>query len=165
MKYDISSLMVKVTEQHMPLWQFLVRLCGIIGGIFSTTGKWREIFANKKKKSNLKWLWFVSAGMLHNLVGFCVDVICCRFKLGVYKPKSVSSSSSFLCVAFELFRSWALILLLSLVFRWVFLMAMWTAWHLFLLRMLNTSWALLSTTLKAHFSHFSIWITTVSGFC
>uniref|UniRef100_A0A7N8WSL4 Endoplasmic reticulum-Golgi intermediate compartment protein n=1 Tax=Mastacembelus armatus TaxID=205130 RepID=A0A7N8WSL4_9TELE len=37
MKYDISSLMVKVTEQHMPLWQFLVRLCGIIGGIFSTT--------------------------------------------------------------------------------------------------------------------------------
>lgn len=40
MKYDISSLMVKVTEQHMPLWQFLVRLCGIVGGIFSTTGKW-----------------------------------------------------------------------------------------------------------------------------
>uniref|UniRef100_A0A8P4KHK7 Endoplasmic reticulum-Golgi intermediate compartment protein n=1 Tax=Dicentrarchus labrax TaxID=13489 RepID=A0A8P4KHK7_DICLA len=37
MKYDISSLMVKVTEQHMPLWQFLIRLCGIIGGIFSTT--------------------------------------------------------------------------------------------------------------------------------
>ncbi|RXN23386.1 endoplasmic reticulum-Golgi intermediate compartment 2 [Labeo rohita] len=66
MKYDISSLMVKVTEQHMPLWQFLVRLCGIIGGIFSTTG------------------------MLHSLVGFCVDVVCCRFKLGVYKPKSMS---------------------------------------------------------------------------
>ena len=40
MKYDISSLMVKVTEQHMPLWQFLVRLCGIVGGIFSTTGKY-----------------------------------------------------------------------------------------------------------------------------
>lgn len=39
MKYDINSLMVKVTEQHMPLWQFLVRLCGIIGGIFSTTGR------------------------------------------------------------------------------------------------------------------------------
>uniref|UniRef100_A0A672S972 Endoplasmic reticulum-Golgi intermediate compartment protein n=1 Tax=Sinocyclocheilus grahami TaxID=75366 RepID=A0A672S972_SINGR len=66
MKYDISSLIVKVTEQHMPFWQFLVRLCGIIGGIFSTTG------------------------MLHGLVGFCVDVVCCRFKLGVYKPKSMS---------------------------------------------------------------------------
>ncbi|KAM6937154.1 endoplasmic reticulum-Golgi intermediate compartment protein 2-like [Xenentodon cancila] len=61
MKYDISSLMVKVTEQHMPLWQFLVRLCGIIGGIFSTTG------------------------MVHSLVGFLVDVICCRFKMGIYK--------------------------------------------------------------------------------
>lgn len=61
MKYDISSLMVKVTEQHMPLWQFLVRLCGIIGGIFSTTG------------------------MLHGMVGFLVDVVCCRFQMGMYK--------------------------------------------------------------------------------
>uniref|UniRef100_A0A8C6TJZ4 Endoplasmic reticulum-Golgi intermediate compartment protein n=1 Tax=Neogobius melanostomus TaxID=47308 RepID=A0A8C6TJZ4_9GOBI len=51
MKYDISSLMIRVTEQHMPLWQFLVRLCGIIGGIFSTTG------------------------MLHGVVGFLVDVV------------------------------------------------------------------------------------------
>uniref|UniRef100_A0A3B3BDG2 Endoplasmic reticulum-Golgi intermediate compartment protein n=1 Tax=Oryzias melastigma TaxID=30732 RepID=A0A3B3BDG2_ORYME len=39
-KYDTSSLMVTVSEQHMPLWQFLVRLCGIIGGIYSTTGGW-----------------------------------------------------------------------------------------------------------------------------
>ncbi|AWP08627.1 putative endoplasmic reticulum-Golgi intermediate compartment protein 2-like isoform 2 [Scophthalmus maximus] len=62
MKYDISSLMVRVTEQHMPLWQFLVRLCGIIGGIFSTTG------------------------MVHSMVGFLVDVVCCRFKMGIYKP-------------------------------------------------------------------------------
>lgn len=60
MKYDISSLMVRVTEQHMPLWQFLVRLCGIIGGIFSTTG------------------------MLHGMVGFLVDVVCCRFQMGIY---------------------------------------------------------------------------------
>ncbi|XP_042268635.1 endoplasmic reticulum-Golgi intermediate compartment protein 2-like isoform X2 [Thunnus albacares] len=62
MKYDISSLMVKVTEQHMPFWQFLVRLCGIIGGIFSTTG------------------------MLHGMVGFLVDVVCCRFQMGMYRP-------------------------------------------------------------------------------
>uniref|UniRef100_A0A8C4HQG9 Endoplasmic reticulum-Golgi intermediate compartment protein n=1 Tax=Dicentrarchus labrax TaxID=13489 RepID=A0A8C4HQG9_DICLA len=65
-KYDTSSLMVTVSEQHMPAWQFLVRLCGIIGGIFSTTG------------------------MLHGLVGFFFDVICCRFKLGVYRPREVS---------------------------------------------------------------------------
>ncbi|XP_037306429.1 endoplasmic reticulum-Golgi intermediate compartment protein 2 [Pungitius pungitius] len=61
MKYDISSLMVKVTEQHMPLWKFLVRLCGIIGGIFSTTG------------------------MLHGVVGFLIDVFCCRFQMGIYR--------------------------------------------------------------------------------
>ncbi|KAK5867576.1 hypothetical protein PBY51_012050 [Eleginops maclovinus] len=61
MKYDISSLMVKVTEQHMPLWQFLVRLCGIIGGIFSTTG------------------------MLHGAIGFLVDVVCCRLQMGIYR--------------------------------------------------------------------------------
>ncbi|XP_075998249.1 endoplasmic reticulum-Golgi intermediate compartment protein 2-like [Genypterus blacodes] len=63
MKYDISALMVKVTEQHMPLWQFLVRLCGIIGGIFSTTG------------------------MLHGMVGFLVDVLCCRFRIGIYRQQ------------------------------------------------------------------------------
>lgn len=61
MKYDLSSLMVKVTEQHMPLWQFLVRLCGIVGGIFSTTG------------------------MLHAVVSFLVDAVCCRLQMGVYK--------------------------------------------------------------------------------
>ncbi|XP_062318800.1 endoplasmic reticulum-Golgi intermediate compartment protein 2 isoform X1 [Osmerus eperlanus] len=63
MKYDISSLMVTVTEQHMPLWKFLVRLCGIVGGIFSTTG------------------------MLHGIGRFLVDVVCCRFQLGAYKPQ------------------------------------------------------------------------------
>ncbi|XP_030070496.1 endoplasmic reticulum-Golgi intermediate compartment protein 2 [Microcaecilia unicolor] len=66
MKYDISSLMVTVTEVHMPFWKFLVRLCGIIGGIFSTTG------------------------MLHGIGEFIVDVFCCRFKLGAYKPAPVS---------------------------------------------------------------------------
>ncbi|KAE8613606.1 hypothetical protein XENTR_v10007784 [Xenopus tropicalis] len=62
MKYDISSLMVMVTEDHMPLWKFLVRLCGIVGGIFTTTG------------------------MIHGLAEFFVDLICCRFKLGMYRP-------------------------------------------------------------------------------
>uniref|UniRef100_A0A8C4F4V4 Endoplasmic reticulum-Golgi intermediate compartment protein n=1 Tax=Dicentrarchus labrax TaxID=13489 RepID=A0A8C4F4V4_DICLA len=69
MKYDISSLMVKVTEQHMPLWQFLIRLCGIIGGIFSTTG------------------------MVHSMVGFLVDVICCRFQMGIYRHLKANSET------------------------------------------------------------------------
>ncbi|MEE6478139.1 hypothetical protein FKM82_011753 [Ascaphus truei] len=60
MKYDISSLMVTVTEDHMPWWKFLVRLCGIVGGIFTTMG------------------------MIHGLAEFFVDLVCCRFKLGVY---------------------------------------------------------------------------------
>ncbi|KAH0616511.1 hypothetical protein JD844_027662 [Phrynosoma platyrhinos] len=66
MKYDISSLMVTVTEEHMPFWQFLVRLCGIIGGIFSTTG------------------------ILHGIGRFIVEIVCCRFKLGSYKSTSVT---------------------------------------------------------------------------
>uniref|UniRef100_A0A3B3VQ29 Endoplasmic reticulum-Golgi intermediate compartment protein n=1 Tax=Poecilia latipinna TaxID=48699 RepID=A0A3B3VQ29_9TELE len=65
-KYDTSSLMVTVSEQHMALGRFLVRLCGIVGGIFSTTG------------------------MLHNLVGFCFDIVCCRFRVGAYRPRQVS---------------------------------------------------------------------------
>uniref|UniRef100_A0A672G3V7 Endoplasmic reticulum-Golgi intermediate compartment protein n=1 Tax=Salarias fasciatus TaxID=181472 RepID=A0A672G3V7_SALFA len=68
-KYDTSSLMVTVSEQHMPLWKFLVRLCGIVGGIFSTTG------------------------MLHSLVGFCFELICCRFKLGAYRKLITPSDS------------------------------------------------------------------------
>ncbi|XP_069905697.1 endoplasmic reticulum-Golgi intermediate compartment protein 2 isoform X2 [Oryctolagus cuniculus] len=62
MKYDLSSLMVTVTEEHMPFWQFFVRLCGIVGGIFSTTG------------------------MLHGIGKFIVEIICCRFRLGSSKP-------------------------------------------------------------------------------
>uniref|UniRef100_A0A8C6TIV8 Endoplasmic reticulum-Golgi intermediate compartment protein n=1 Tax=Neogobius melanostomus TaxID=47308 RepID=A0A8C6TIV8_9GOBI len=72
MKYDISSLMIRVTEQHMPLWQFLVRLCGIIGGIFSTTG------------------------MLHGVVGFLVDVICCRLQMGIYRNLKVNPTVALL---------------------------------------------------------------------
>lgn len=29
-------------------------------------------------------------GMLHGMVGFLVDVVCCRFKMGMYRPLKVS---------------------------------------------------------------------------
>ena len=29
-------------------------------------------------------------GMLHGMVGFIVDVVCCRFQLGVYRHREVS---------------------------------------------------------------------------
>ncbi|KAK9399386.1 endoplasmic reticulum-Golgi intermediate compartment protein 2 [Crotalus adamanteus] len=70
MKYDISSLMVTVTEEHMPFWQFLVRLCGIVGGIFSTTG------------------------ILHSIGRFIVEILCCRFRLKSSKSTPVQLPDS-----------------------------------------------------------------------
>jgi len=59
-KYDMSSIKVKVSEEHEPYWQLLVRLCGIIGGMYTTSG------------------------ILNSMVGFLTDFLCCRFSK---KPK------------------------------------------------------------------------------
>ncbi|XP_078077036.1 endoplasmic reticulum-Golgi intermediate compartment protein 2-like isoform X1 [Mustelus asterias] len=56
LKYDISSLKILISEEGMPTSQFLIRLCGIIGGIFST------------------------AGLLHNICGFIINLLCCQCK-------------------------------------------------------------------------------------
>ena len=37
-KYDLSSMTVDIREERRPFWQFLVRLCGIVGGVFATSG-------------------------------------------------------------------------------------------------------------------------------
>ncbi|RWS15950.1 endoplasmic reticulum-Golgi intermediate compartment protein 2-like protein [Dinothrombium tinctorium] len=37
-KYDIDAIGVRVVEEYMPFWKFLVRLCGIVGGIYATSG-------------------------------------------------------------------------------------------------------------------------------
>lgn len=37
-KYDMSFVKVKVTVESHSLWRFLVRLCGIVGGVFATSG-------------------------------------------------------------------------------------------------------------------------------
>lgn len=37
-KYDMSSIMIEIVEERKPFGQFLVRLCGIVGGIFATSG-------------------------------------------------------------------------------------------------------------------------------
>lgn len=55
-KYDMSSIMVRVESRHRSFWGFLVRLCGIVGGIFATSG------------------------MMHSLIGFLFDVITCQFQ-------------------------------------------------------------------------------------
>jgi len=35
----MSSIMVRVESRHRSFWGFLVRLCGIVGGMFATSGK------------------------------------------------------------------------------------------------------------------------------
>ncbi|XP_035217471.1 endoplasmic reticulum-Golgi intermediate compartment protein 2-like isoform X2 [Stegodyphus dumicola] len=55
-KYDMSFIKVKVTVEKHSIWRILVRLCGIIGGVFATSGilnglvKLAVDFLNRKKK-------------------------------------------------------------------------------------------------------------------
>lgn len=37
-KYDMNAMVVEIHEERRPFWQFLIRLCGIVGGIFATSG-------------------------------------------------------------------------------------------------------------------------------
>ncbi|GFU17392.1 endoplasmic reticulum-Golgi intermediate compartment protein 2 [Nephila pilipes] len=56
-KYDMSFVKVKVIVERHSVWRFLVRLCGIIGGVFATSGivnglvKLLIDFINKKRKA------------------------------------------------------------------------------------------------------------------
>ncbi|XP_060065056.1 endoplasmic reticulum-Golgi intermediate compartment protein 2-like isoform X1 [Ylistrum balloti] len=67
-KYDLNSLKIRVREVHRPFGQFLIRLVGIIGGIFSVSG------------------------IMHSLAGVVTDLICCKFKLGQYKMEDITSN-------------------------------------------------------------------------
>lgn len=68
-KYDMSSMMVEIKEERKPFWQFLVRLSGIIGGIFATSG------------------------MIHTFIGSCVDGALCRLvKRGVQDNHELDNS-------------------------------------------------------------------------
>lgn len=55
-KYDFSAVCVKVKEERKEFGQFLIRLCGIIGGVFATSG------------------------MLHSFVGYLADFIMNQIK-------------------------------------------------------------------------------------
>ncbi|XP_069133308.1 LOW QUALITY PROTEIN: endoplasmic reticulum-Golgi intermediate compartment protein 2-like [Argopecten irradians] len=69
-KYDLNSLKIRVSEVHRPFGQFLIRLVGIVGGIFSVSG------------------------IMHSLGGILTDFICCKFKLGQYKEEDIPSSTA-----------------------------------------------------------------------
>lgn len=53
-KYDLVAMSVEIVERRKSFLQFLVRLCGIVGGIFATSG------------------------MLHSLIGSLTDGALCR---------------------------------------------------------------------------------------
>lgn len=61
-KYDMSFIKVKVTVESHSLWRFLVRLCGIIGGVFATSG------------------------IFNGLIKIAVDFIVCKKKQNESKP-------------------------------------------------------------------------------
>jgi len=42
-KYDIEAISVRITETRKPFLQFLVRLCGIVGGIFAAAGMFHQL--------------------------------------------------------------------------------------------------------------------------
>lgn len=67
-KYDMSSIMVRVESCHRSFWGFLVRLCGIVGGIFATSG------------------------MLHSFIGFLFDVITCKLQWNKKEAKPLTMS-------------------------------------------------------------------------
>ena len=59
-KYDMSAISVKIHEERQPFWQFLIRLCGIIGGVFATSGMLHlligtvfDFFSKKPRTQNL----------------------------------------------------------------------------------------------------------------
>lgn len=68
-KYDLSSLLIRVREEHKPYWQFLVRMCGIIGGVFCVSG------------------------MFQSLASFLYDVVCCRLEMGKYSQQNCYEES------------------------------------------------------------------------
>jgi len=45
-KYDMSALKIKVTQERDTIFQFLVKLCATVGGIFVTSGKCLHISCN-----------------------------------------------------------------------------------------------------------------------
>ncbi|XP_071831009.1 endoplasmic reticulum-Golgi intermediate compartment protein 2-like isoform X2 [Apostichopus japonicus] len=59
-KYELASLVISIDEYHDPYWQLLIRLCGIIGGVFATSG------------------------LFHLCLSSLYEIICCRLK----KPKA-----------------------------------------------------------------------------
>ncbi|CAL4111652.1 unnamed protein product, partial [Meganyctiphanes norvegica] len=73
-KYDVSALKVHVTEAHQPLLEFITRLCGVLGGVFTCSG------------------------LVNRFVGILVSCLTCRYfrKQTSEEETKVSPSASLL---------------------------------------------------------------------
>lgn len=70
-KYDLTAMSVEIVEKRRSFWQFIVRLCGVVGGIFATSG------------------------MLHSFIGSLTDGVLCRlFREKPSPPKESNARPS-----------------------------------------------------------------------
>lgn len=69
-KYDLTAMSVEIEEKRRPFGQFLVRLCGVVGGIFATSG------------------------MIHSLIGSLMEGVLCKLfrKKDTSQPPSAHSA-------------------------------------------------------------------------
>lgn len=90
-KYDMSSIMVRVESRHRSFWGFLVRLCGIVGGMFATSGKILKSFFTHVGslwatmpcfKILLKVLY--SCGLQYYFLIYYLLNVCCRDATFIY---------------------------------------------------------------------------------
>ena len=68
-KYDMNAMSIEIVENRRSFIQFLVRLCGIVGGIFATSG------------------------MIHSFIGSVTDGVLCKFFKKKFEDDTRTSQS------------------------------------------------------------------------
>ncbi|KAG5306157.1 ERGI2 protein, partial [Acromyrmex insinuator] len=78
-KYDMSALKIKVTQERDTIFQFLVKLCATVGGIFVTSGKYLQImnFSIRIIQRIIEFCKFT--GLVKNVVQSFWYIVSCKF--------------------------------------------------------------------------------------
>lgn len=58
-KYDMNALKIKITQERDTIFQFLVKLCATVGGIFVTSGKYNANTMNLPISNDMQFLLFI----------------------------------------------------------------------------------------------------------
>lgn len=74
-KYDLSPIKVKITEEKRGFGRLLIRLAGIIGGVFATSS------------------------IIHTILCSGIDLFCCKFRKST--PDQIPSQSSLITPPFD----------------------------------------------------------------